>query len=176
MARERCVEARKAIAKGRSPSQRSSARAQGGRGQDLRRVHEALAGRSQDGRARSRCARHHRPEHPAGVPQSADGRDRAGRPAQPVRQGQGARRAKPPPCTSATSSSRSSASQPARREGAEPGGRSRPLVDRHLRGQGPCAVAVEIRVMHRVLDATATLPTIRLALPDPADAPCARAS
>jgi integrase len=43
-------------------------------------------------------------------------------------------------------------------------GRSRPLVDRHLRAKDRALSPSEIRVMHRVLDATATLPTIRLAL------------
>jgi len=100
-----------------------------------------------------------------GVPQSADGRDRPGGPAQSVRQRQGARPLRPPRCTCATSSSRCSVSR-------------RCMATRRPNPAdevGPSSIATfvprdralspsEIRVMHRVLDATATLPTIRLAL------------
>ena len=67
---------------------------------------------------------------------------------------------------------RASASQPCTaREGAESGGRSRPLVDRHLRGQGPRA---RRRPRSAACTACWTPPQpcrpSGLALPDPADA------
>ena len=155
---------RKAIAAGISPVRKSSARS-ASYPRPRPSNNSSTAGSKKHGwrRTQIRCARHHRPGHPAGIPESSVDRDPPGGPAQPVREGQ--ERGAPATAVHVRDIVKRLFSFAAQH--GDKGAKSRRTKSarrRSRRSYQDRAHPLEIRVMHRVLETTATLPTIRLAL------------
>jgi integrase len=166
MAREKLLDAKKAVAQGKSPAlekQREKRRLTAAK--TFGDMTAQVAGRCPDGRQHASDAQEHRRSgHPAGLPEPAAQRNHSRRPARLVQQGEGARA----PATAVHIRDivkqvyafailhGEKVDNPAAERGRG--------FDRDLRAEGSRLSPLEIRLMSRQMESVATYPTIKLAL------------